>query len=208
MLRDKVIVVCITKSLPIRIIVPAPEIIQPRLLIVHVGSITERLDGTESGSKGAGGGKDLSPCIVYIFYHFCAIAVNKANDIALQIYNVTIFSSIKLHNGRAILGIVPEVQGVAALGHVDDVLAMQGVVSDGAAHSLADAQAIGVIGESGRGAGFGHLFQLAALFPGVGPGAVGERIADGIVGDGGAVVLDQLILPGGAAMNKEGVLRC
>ena len=71
-------------------------------------------------------------------------------------------------------------QGVAALGHVDDVLAMQGVVGDGAAQSLADAQAIGVVKEGGRGAGFGHLLQLAALFPGVGPGAVGEGIADGI----------------------------
>ena len=67
---------------------------------------------------------------------------------------------------------VQEMQGVAALGHVDDVLAMQGVVSDGAAYSLADAQAIGVVKEGGRGAGFGHLLQLAALFPGVGPGAV------------------------------------
>ena len=78
-------------------------------------------------------------------------------------------------------------QGVAALGHVDDVLAMQGVVGDGAAHGLADAQAIGVVKEGGRGAGFGHLLQLAALFPGVVPGAVGERIANGIVSDSSIV---------------------
>ena len=96
-------------------------------------------------------------------------------------------------------------QGVAALGHVDDVLAMQGVVGDGAAHGLADAQAIGVVKEGGRDAGFGHLLQLAALFPGVGPGAVGERIADGIIGDGGAVVLGQLILPGGIVGVSDGL---
>ena len=95
---------------------------------------------------------------------------------------------------------------IGTLGHVDDVLAMQGVVSDGAAHSLADAQAIGVVKEGGRGAGFGHLLQLAALFPGVGPGAVGERIANGIAGDGGTVVLGQLILPGGIVGVSDGLL--
>ena len=155
-----------------RMVITTPDVIQPRLLIIHVGTIAERLNGTEGGSKGTGGGKDFTPRIVHIFYHFITTGVNKANDIALQIYNVTIFSSIKLHNGRPVLSIVPEVQGVAALGHVDDVLAMQGVVGDGAAHGLADAQAIGIVKEGGRGAGFGHLLQLAALFPGVGPGAV------------------------------------
>ena len=119
--------------------------------------------------------------------------------------DIAVLRAVKLHNGRAILGIVPEVQGVAALGHVDDVLAMQGVVGDGAAHGLADAQAIGVVKEGGSGAGFGHLLQLAALFPGVGPGAVSEGITDGIVGDGGAVVLGQLILPGGIVGVSDGL---
>ena len=94
---------------------------------------------------------------------------------------------------------------IRALGHVDDVLAMQGVVGDGAAHGLADSQAIGVVKEGGSGAGFGHLLQLAALFPGVGPGAVCERIANGIVGDGIAVVLGQLILPGGIVGVSDGL---
>ena len=64
---------------------------------------------------------------------------------------------------------------------MDDVLAMQGVVGDGAAHGLADAQAIGIVKEGGRGAGFGHLLQLAALFPGVGLCVISERIADDII---------------------------
>ena len=76
---------------------------------------------------------------------------------------------------------VQEMERIGALGHVDDVLAMQGVVGDGAAHGLADAQAIGIVKEGGRGAGFAHLLQLTALFPGVGLGAISERIADGII---------------------------
>ena len=42
--------------------------------------------------------------------------------------NVGIFGSIELHNRRAVSGIIPEVEGVGALGHMDDVLAVQGVV--------------------------------------------------------------------------------
>ena len=93
----------INKPTPNRKIVPAPEVIQPRLLIVHVGAIAERLNGAKGGSKGAGGGKDLAPCIVYIFYHFITTGVNKANDIALQIMDIAVLRAVKLHNGRAIL---------------------------------------------------------------------------------------------------------
>ena len=66
-------------------VITTPDVIQPRLLIIHVGTIAERLNGTEGGSKGTGGGKDFTPRIVHIFYHFITTGVNKANDIALQI---------------------------------------------------------------------------------------------------------------------------
>ncbi len=74
--------------------------------IIHIPSISERLNGAEGGSQGAGGGKDFAPSIVYIFYHFGAGVVNKADDISLKIYNVAIFFAVELHNGGAVLGVV------------------------------------------------------------------------------------------------------
>ena len=65
------------------------------------------------------------------------------------------------------------------MSHVDDVFAVQGVVGFNTIYRFADAQDIGIVSEGGCGAGFGHLLQLTALFPGVLPGAVGEGIEDG-----------------------------
>ena len=74
--------------------------------IIHIPPIAERLNGAEGGSHGAGDGRDFAPSIVYIFYHFGAGAVNKADNIALQIYNITVSFAIELHDGRAVLGVI------------------------------------------------------------------------------------------------------
>ena len=71
-------------------------------------------------------------------------------------------------------------EAVAALGHVEDVLAVQGVVGDHAVHRLTHAQAIRVVEEGGGSAGLGHLLELPAFLPGVRPGTVVGRIANGI----------------------------
>ena len=44
------------------------------------------------------------------------------------------------------------------------------------------------------------MLKLAAVLPGVGPGAVGERIANSVVGDRDAVVGGELVLPVGIAV--------
>ena len=110
--------------------------------------------------------------------------------------NVSILRPVELHKGGTVLGVVPEVEGVGSLGHVDDVLAVEGVVGVNAVNGLFHPQALGVVNKAGGGAGLAHLLELAAVLPGVGPGAVAGRIANIVVRNRRAVVANQLVLPG------------
>ena len=68
-------------------------------------------------------------------------------------------------------------------------------VGDNRFDRLAHAQALGVVDKAGGGAGLAHLLELAAVLPGVGPGAVGQGIANGVVGDRDAIEGGELVLP-------------
>ena len=73
----------INKTTPLRIIIPAAQIIQSSFYIIDIPPITEWLDRTQSGSERASSGKYLAPRIVSVFYNFRTSAVNDADDIAL-----------------------------------------------------------------------------------------------------------------------------
>ena len=91
-------------------------------------------------------------------------------------------------------------EGVGALGHVHDVLAMQNVVGDRSIHRFPYPQALGVVDERRGGAALGHLLELAAILPGVRPGAVAGGIANGVVGNRDAIVGGELVLPSGVTI--------
>ena len=93
-------------------------------------------------------------------------------------------SVVPFHNGGAVLGVVEEVEAVAALGHMDNVLAVEGVVGHRAVHGFLYPQPFAVVLESRCGAGLHHLFELPALFPGVAPGAVTRWVANHVAGYG------------------------
>ena len=187
--------VCICKSLPCRIIIPTPKIVQSRFYIIDIPPIAERLDGTQCGSERTGGGERLTPRIVSIFYHFGAGAVNQTDNIALEVMNVNILRPVELHNSGAVLGVIPEVEGVAALGHVHDVLAMQNVVGNHAVDRFPYPQTLCIVDEGSCGSALAHLLELAAILPGVGPGAVGQGIANIVVGNRRAIEGGELVLP-------------
>ena len=63
-------------------------------------------------------------------------------------------------------------EGIAALGHVDDVLTVEGVVGDHAVDRFAHPQALGVVNKAGGGSGLAHLLELASVLLCVGPGTV------------------------------------
>ena len=87
------------------------------------------------------------------------------------------------------------------MGHVDDVLAVQGVVGDHAVDRFPHPQTVGIVSKGGGGRAVGHLLQLPALLPCVRPRAVAQGIANRVVGNGRAVVGGQLVLPVGIAVS-------
>ena len=117
--------ICIHKPFPLRIINPAPQIIQSRLLIVHIPTIAERIQRTNRRCQTAGFADRITPCVITIFYHLCTIRVNQRNHIALQIVDIEVIDIVIGDHTGLTLRIIEEMQIMAALRHVDDIFAIQ-----------------------------------------------------------------------------------
>lgn len=85
-LTSTCITVRINKSSDSRIIIPALQIIEPRLLVVHIPAVPQRIQLR----KGTGRCQDLAPGIVAITRHRGAVAGFDAYYIALQVGDVII----------------------------------------------------------------------------------------------------------------------
>ena len=88
-----------------------------------------------------------------------------------------------------------KVQLVAAPGHLRQLIAQVREVVRRAVDCLGNARAIGIVAVGDAAAALAHRRQLAAVLPGVGPCAVGQGIAYGIVGDGFPVICCQQVRP-------------
>ena len=119
----------IDKPIPLRIIVPTPQIVQPRLLIKDIPAIAERLHLAQRFRQLASAPQRRTPRIVAVADDGIAILIQNRNNVALQALDVGIRRAIVHHHCRTVLRVVEEVQLVAALGHVDNVLAVQGVLT-------------------------------------------------------------------------------
>ena len=115
--------------LPNWAVVPAPEVIQPRLLIEHIPAIPKRLHLAQRFRQLASAPQRRTPRIVAVADDGIAILIQNRNNVALQALDVGIRRAIVHHHCRTVLRVVEEVQLVAALGHVDNVLAVQGVLT-------------------------------------------------------------------------------
>jgi len=176
--------ILINKPIPHGIVIPGSKVVESSFYIIDMPPIAERLDRTQGGSERTGGREHLAPGIIGILDHFCATGVQDAHNVPLEIVDVSVLGAVELHNHRAVAGIVPEVEGIAALGQVDDVLSMQGIVGHRAVDGFLHPQPFAVVLERRRGAGLHHLLELPALFPGVAPGAVTRRAANRVAGYG------------------------
>ena len=87
-----------------------------------------------------------------------------------------------------------KMQLVAAPGHLRQLIAQVRVVVRCAVDCLGNALAVGIVAV-GDAAALAHGRQLAAVLPGVGPCAVGQGVAYGVVGDGLPVIRRQQVRP-------------
>ena len=89
-------VICIDKPAPSRIVIPAPQVIEPRLFSIDISTIPERLHRTESAGKGTSLAQGGSTGIVLVFYYLAAVCVNQRNDVALE----SVCASARILQGR------------------------------------------------------------------------------------------------------------
>lgn len=111
----------------------------------------------------------------------------------MQISDIVVDSSVIVHK-QWTGGIATKTQGVAADGHLRQLAVIVDIaVSSGTVGPLGP-HAVGVVDEVPGCVAAGHFFQFPAMLPGVGPGTIGERIADVVVSDGLAVEGSQQII--------------
>ena len=86
-------------------------------------------------------------------------------------------------------------QLVAAPGHLRQLIAQVGIIVRCAVDRLGNALAVGIVAVGDAAAALAHGRQLAAMLPAVGPCAVGQEIAYGVVGDGLPIERRQQVRP-------------
>jgi len=200
----------IHKSIQCRIIVSTSKVVQSSFHIIDIPSIPKRLDSAQCRSERTGGGEDLTPRIIGIFNYLCPRAIHQRDHVALEVVQVCVGRAVKNHDAGLALCVVIEMQRMIALGHVHDILAVQRVFRcTGAGCGFPGPQAVLIVleGDRLRAVDPGHLLQLPPVLPGIGPGAVVQRVAHGVVGDGRAVKRRQLILPSCVAVGVRVAFR-
>ena len=93
-----------------------------------------------------------------------------------------------------------KVQLVAAPDHLRQLIVQVREVVRRAVDCLGNALAVGIVAIGDVAAGCAHGRQLTAMLPGVGPCAVGQGIAYGVVGDGLPIERRQQVRPIGIAV--------
>ena len=98
-------------------------------------------------------------------------------------------------------------QLVAAPCHLRQLVAQVGIIVRRAVDRLGNALAVGIVAVGDAAAALAHGRQLAAMLPGIGPCAVGQGIAYGVVGDGLPIERRQQVRPISVAVGL-GVAYC
>ena len=176
------------------VIVPALQVVQPGFGVVDITAVAQRVDLSKGGGHASGGGQQSSPGVVGVLHHHGAGSIDDAHDIPLSIPQVVILGTVILDTNGS-YSVIGEVQGVAPPGHLHQLGSQIVVLRYRAAYGLSGAQPIRVVGKADTRPGFAHALELPSMLPGIAPGAVGEHIADGVAGDGLAVVAGEQILP-------------
>ena len=193
--------ICINESIESRPIVPAPEIIQPRLFIVDIAAVTERLHSAERADKSTSLTDGASPGVIHIPNNNRTIGIKDSNHITLQVLHVAVRHTVIHHNSRLVACIIEEMQFIISAGKMHNVLAMQRIVGHNAIHGFLHPQPVFVVYEAGRGFAVCHAGKLPAILPGVSPLTIVQRVADLVVGNAHTINSSELVAPVGGTMS-------
>ena len=178
-----------SRSKCVRIVVSGLEVIVAVLCIEEVASVAQRIEGAQRCALGTGGGKKITPGVVMVLHHHDLGAVQNADDIALDVGDVVVYRAVMIQRQGRSRSVVGEVQHIAAYRHLTELVAVIDIAVGLGAVGTLGSQTVGIVGKIPGSTAVGHGSQLSAVLPGIGPGAVGEGIADAVVGDGLPVIL-------------------
>ena len=184
----------IDKPAPLRVIIPALQIVQPRLRVVDIPAVAQGVLFAEGCCHRTGGGQRVAPCVVGVSYDARAAGIDEAGHVALRVLDVEVLCAVAVHGQRAD-GVIGEVQFIAAPRQLHQLVAQIMVIIRRAVDSLRDALAVGIVAISDTRPGLAHPRKLAAVLPCVGPRAVAQKVADLVRRQALAVDARQQIAP-------------
>ena len=191
--------ICADKPPKVRVIVPAVQVIKPRLGIIIVPPVAEGVFVAHGVTGGVGDGAVAPGVVAVLGNDLAGSGADDGDDIPLQVVEV-VEQHGSVGKAHALAGAVVEEPHNAVPGLLrQDLAAVEEKFRGGAVDCLAGADAVGVVLVAVGVAAVGDFPQLPA-HPGVGGAVVGEHIADAVVGDGLAVVLGQQIGPAAVAV--------
>ena len=190
--RNKTI--CADESPELRAIVPAIEVIQPRLGVVIIPPVAEWILFAHSVAGGVGDCA-LAPGVVAVLSHDLPRGgPDDGDDIPLQVVEV-IIQRVAIGEAHPLARAVVEEQhgGIPGLLR-QNLAAVEEKFRGGAVDCLAGADTVGVVLIAVGIAAVGDLRQLPTL-PAVAGAVVAGHVPDGIMADRLAVVLRQQVAP-------------
>ena len=91
----------IDKPTPRRVIVPALQIIQPRLRVIDIPAVAQGVLCAEGCCHRAGGGQRVAPCVVGVSHDARAAGGDETGHVALRVLDVEILRAVVVHGQRA-----------------------------------------------------------------------------------------------------------
>ena len=179
------------------VVVTALQVVEPRLGVVDITTVTEGVQGTESACQGFGNSEAFAPTVVRIFYDSAAIAVNQLDNIPLSGADVVVICAVVVHGDHVPVCIIAEQQLVISGDLRDEHRAVVAVAGGRSIDGLLCADAVLVIGIGNGICAVCRAHQPAAL-PRHRITAISGRIAGSVIADVLAVVTRQLVCSGAA----------
>ena len=98
----------IYKPADLRVVVPCLEIIEPRLGIVNIPSIPERVEIAQRTRQRAGAGDLPAPTVIGVFYYGIVITVNQTDNVVLPVADIVVIRTVVIDRRYIACRIVAE----------------------------------------------------------------------------------------------------